>query len=70
VYAPVIFHVYFQRPGVTPPPNTQDLRPYSTHYKIVLDQRGAFLAAPEPATLALTAGGLLALRAVARRRRA
>jgi hypothetical protein len=77
IYAPLgtfaTFYVYTPRPGKTPPSGAKDLRPYSIQYRITIGENGlvsATSSVPEPATLALTAGGLLALGCVAWRRRA
>jgi hypothetical protein len=66
------FFLYTPRPGTTPPAGATDLRPYSIKYTITIGEHGlvrGVSSVPEPATLALTAGGMLALSVLARRRR-
>jgi hypothetical protein len=63
------FLVYTPNPATPPPPGARDLRPYSRELLVRVFADGTVTAAPEPATLALTAVGLALLAAAGRRRR-
>jgi hypothetical protein len=66
------FFIYTPHPGWTPPPGATDLRPYSIKFTITIGENGlvrGVSSVPEPSTVALTGGGLLALAMAARRRR-